>query len=138
MTVFLQICDGLAVIAPSISDQSFAASRPGSGEIPFQGRSTCRKGSTRIERKSLMNVPDLIGLIGVAAYLSAYGLLQLGTLKVEDSRYALLNALGALLILYSLIFDFNLASFVTQAAWLVLTAVGYIRSRIKQARTAQS
>ena len=42
-----------------------------------------------------MNGPDFIGLIGVAAYLSAYGLLQLGTLKVEDSRYALLNALGA-------------------------------------------
>jgi hypothetical protein len=85
-----------------------------------------------------MNVPDLIGLIGVVAYLSAYGLLQLGMLKVEDGRYALLNALGALLILYSLIFDFNLASFITQAAWLVLTAIGYIRSRIRHARSARS
>ena len=81
-----------------------------------------------------MNLPDFIGLIGVVAYLSAYGLLQIGTLKVEDSRYALLNALGALLILYSLIFDFNLASFITQAAWLLLTAVGFIRSRIKRSR----
>ena len=85
-----------------------------------------------------MNVPDLIGLIGVAAYLSAYGLLQLGALKVEDSRYALLNALGALLILYSLFFDFNLASFITQAAWLMLTALGYIRSHIKRSRTVRS
>jgi hypothetical protein len=85
-----------------------------------------------------MNVPDLIGLIGVAAYLSAYGLLQLAILKVEDSRYALLNALGALLILYSLLFDFNLASFVTQTAWLVLTALGYIRSRIKSSRATRS
>jgi hypothetical protein len=92
----------------------------------------------RIGGRSLMNVPDLVGLIGVAAYLSAYGLLQLGTLKVEDSRYALLNALGALLILYSLLFDFNLASFVTQSAWLVLTAVGYIRSHIKRSQAAQS
>lgn len=81
-----------------------------------------------------MSVPDLIGLVGVVAYLSAYGLLQLGLLKVEDLRYALLNALGALLILYSLAFDFNLASFVTQAAWLVLTIIGYIRSRVKRAR----
>jgi hypothetical protein len=46
-----------------------------------------------------MSIPDLIGLIGVAAYLSAYGLLQMAILKVEDSRYALLNALGALFIL---------------------------------------
>ncbi len=82
-----------------------------------------------------MSVPDMIGLVGVAAYLSAYGLLQLGLLKVEDLRYALLNALGALLILYSLAFDFNLASFVTQAAWLVLTVLGYIRSRARQTRS---
>jgi len=84
-----------------------------------------------------MSVPDSIGLIGVAAYLSAYGLLQFGTLKVEDNRYALLNALGAILILYSLLFDFNLASFVTQSAWLVLTAIGYIRSHVKRSRTAR-
>jgi hypothetical protein len=85
-----------------------------------------------------MNGPDFIGLIGVAAYLSAYGLLQLGALKVEDNRYALLNALGAILILYSLFFDFNLASFVTQSAWLMLTALGYIRSHIKRSQTARS
>jgi hypothetical protein len=85
-----------------------------------------------------MNLPDVIGLLGVAAYLSAYGLLQLGTLKVEDTRYALLNALGALLILYSLLFDFNLASFITQAAWLVLTAIGYIRSRMKRSQSVRS
>jgi hypothetical protein len=85
-----------------------------------------------------MNLPDLIGLVGVAAYLSAYGLLQFGILKVEDTRYALLNALGALLILYSLLFDFNLAAFVTQTAWLILTALGYIRSYIKRSRTARS
>jgi hypothetical protein len=80
----------------------------------------------------------MIGLVGVVAYLSAYGLLQLGTLKVEDNRYALLNALGALLILYSLLYDFNLASFVTQSAWLLLTAVGFVRSHIKRSRTVRS
>ncbi|HEV2563555.1 MAG TPA: cyclic nucleotide-binding protein [Microvirga sp.] len=85
-----------------------------------------------------MNGPDMIGLVGVVAYLSAYGLLQLGTLKVEDNRYALLNALGALLILYSLLYDFNLASFVTQSAWLLLTAVGFVRSHIKRSRTVRS
>ncbi|MCD6071896.1 MAG: cyclic nucleotide-binding protein, partial [Microvirga sp.] len=42
-----------------------------------------------------MSVPDIVGLVGVAAYLSAYGLLQIGILKVEDLRYALLNGIGA-------------------------------------------
>jgi len=80
-----------------------------------------------------MSIADVVGLIGVAAYLSAYGLLQLGLLKVEDGRYALLNGLGATAILYSLIFDFNLPSFITQAAWLAFTIIGYARSRSKRA-----
>ncbi len=80
-----------------------------------------------------MSVADVVGLIGVAAYLSAYGLLQLGKLKVEDNQYALLNGIGALAILYSLIFDFNLPSFITQSAWLLFTIIGYARSRAKRA-----
>ena len=79
-----------------------------------------------------MSVANLVGLIGVAAYLSAYGLLQLGRLKVEDIRYALLNGIGALAILYSLLFDFNLPSFITQSAWLFFTIIGYARARSKR------
>lgn len=79
-----------------------------------------------------MTLPDVVGLIGVVAYLAAYGLLQLGLLKVEDGRYALLNGIGASAILYSLLYDFNLSSFITQTAWLVFTLVGYIRSRVKR------
>ena len=79
-----------------------------------------------------MSIANFVGLIGVAAYLSAYGLLQLGRFKVEDSRYALLNGIGALAILYSLLFDFNLSSFITQSAWLIFTIIGYVRSRYKQ------
>ena len=76
-----------------------------------------------------MTIPNLVGLIGVVAYLLAYGLLQLGILKVEDARYALLNGIGATAILYSLMFDFNLPSFITQTAWLIFTIIGYARSR---------
>lgn len=79
-----------------------------------------------------MTLPDFVGLMGVVAYLAAYGLLQLGLLKVEDGRYALLNGIGASAILYSLLYDFNLSSFITQTAWLVFTLVGYIRSRVKR------
>lgn len=79
-----------------------------------------------------MSIADIIGLIGVVAYLAAYGLLQLGILKVEDARYALLNGIGAAAILYSLIYDFNLPSFITQTAWLILTIIGYVRLRMKR------
>ncbi len=76
-----------------------------------------------------MTVPDLVGLLGVAAYLAAYALLQLNRLGSHDGLYLLLNALGSALILVSLVYDFNLPSFVTQTAWLVFTAVGFVRAR---------
>lgn len=79
-----------------------------------------------------MGAADIVGPIGVAAYLSAYGLLQLGKLNVEDGRYALLNGAGALAILYSLVFDFNLPSFITQSAWLLFTIIGYLRLRSRR------
>ena len=80
-----------------------------------------------------MTLPDFVGLLGVAAYLTAYGLLQLGTLKVEDGRYALLNGTEASAIPASLWYDFNLASFITQTAWLALMIIGYARFRIRAA-----
>jgi hypothetical protein len=79
-----------------------------------------------------MSIADFVGLIGVVAYLSAYGLLQLGMLKIEDLRYVTLNGVGAVAILYSLLFNFNLSSFITQVAWLIFTIVGYIRSRSRR------
>ncbi len=78
-----------------------------------------------------MTFADFVGLIGVAAYLAAYGLLQMGMLQVEDGRYALLNGVGASAILYSLLYDFNLSSFITQTAWLIFTLVGCMRSRAR-------
>jgi hypothetical protein len=76
-----------------------------------------------------VTIPDLVGLLGVAAYLTAYALLQLNRLGSHDPRYLVLNAAGSALILVSLFYDFNLPSFVTQTAWLVFTAVGFVRSR---------
>lgn len=76
-----------------------------------------------------MTLPDLVGLLGVGAYLTAYALLQLNRLGSHDPRYLVLNAAGSALILVSLVYDFNLPSFVTQTAWLVFTVVGFVRSR---------
>jgi hypothetical protein len=81
-----------------------------------------------------MSITDFVGLIGVVAYLLAYGLLQMGMMKIEDTRYMALNALGGVAIIYSLLYNFNLSSFITQVCWLIFTLVGYIRSRTKQAR----
>ena len=41
--------------------------------------------------------------------------------------YSLLNGLGALLIMVSLIYNFNLSSFVIEIAWLMISAYGLWR-----------
>ena len=74
-----------------------------------------------------MSPSDYVGLVGVVAYLAAYALAQLGRLEMSDIRYAILNLVGGAAILYSLIWSFNLASFITQVAWIAFTVIGMLR-----------
>ncbi len=76
-----------------------------------------------------MTVPDVIGLVGVLLYVGAYAGLQMGRLGLADVRYTLLNAVGGLAVIVSLLANFNLAAFVTQVLWLIFTVVGYLRAR---------
>ena len=70
---------------------------------------------------------DLIGNAGVVAILATYALVQLDRMAVRDLSYSLLNALGAVFILVSLMFDFNLSSFVIEVVWLVISVYAIVR-----------
>ncbi len=76
---------------------------------------------------------DWAGLIGVALILFAYFLLQAGRLRGDALPHQLLNAVGALLILLSLLFAFNLSAFLMELAWLAVSIYGIVRGR-KQAK----
>jgi hypothetical protein len=77
---------------------------------------------------------DLIGNAGVVAILATYALVQLDRMAVRDLSYSLLNALGAVFILVSLMFDFNLSSFVIEVFWLVISVYAIVRrGRISRA-----
>lgn len=71
---------------------------------------------------------DLLGLIGVALILLTYLLLQLEKVSARDWRYSAMNAVGAVLILISLVFSFNLASFVIEIAWLGISLFGLFKA----------
>ncbi len=77
-----------------------------------------------------MGLPDIVGLLGAAFYLTAYALLQLRILTVDDFPITALNIAGGVALIYSLIWNFNLGSLISQVAWLIFTVVGYIRYRI--------
>ena len=72
---------------------------------------------------------DGAGLLGVATILLAYFLLQLGRLRGDALSYQLLNAFGAMALLISLLYAFNLPAFVMELAWLAVSIYGIARGR---------
>ncbi len=70
------------------------------------------------------SLPDLVGLLGVAFVLAAYYALQTERVRAEDWRFSATNAAGAVLIMVSLYFTFNLASFVIEVCWLAISLYG--------------
>ncbi|WP_323571610.1 MULTISPECIES: CBU_0592 family membrane protein [unclassified Rhizobium] len=81
-----------------------------------------------------MGLADLVDLAGAFFYLFAYALLQLRLLTIEDWRYTLLNVLGGVFLIYSLIWNFNLGSLISQVAWLLFTIIGYARFLLDRRR----
>src|SRR5689334_403865 len=71
---------------------------------------------------------DLPGFIGVVLIIVAYLLMQLERLPSSSPRYSLLNAAGALLIIVSLTFAFNLSAFIVEAFWFLISLMGLWRS----------
>jgi hypothetical protein len=71
---------------------------------------------------------DLAGIAGVILILIAYLMLQLGRWDGVDLRYTLFNLAGALLIILSLVFDFNLSAFLMEIAWVLISCIGIYRA----------
>src|SRR3982750_2333434 len=74
---------------------------------------------------------DVVGFIGVLLIVVAYLLLQLDKLPSSSAKYSLLNAGGALLIIVSLIFAFNLSAFIMEVFWVLISLLGLWRSLVQ-------
>ena len=72
---------------------------------------------------------DVVGGVGVLLIVAAYLLLQLGRLGAANPWYSAANGLGALLVLVSLLFEFNLSAFLVEAFWLVISVWGLVKAR---------
>ncbi len=75
----------------------------------------------------IYNSHDVIGIVGVVLVLVAYLLLQLQRLSAIRPPYLIANALGAFLILVSLMNEFNLSAFAIETAWLLISVYGLVR-----------
>jgi hypothetical protein len=70
---------------------------------------------------------DLIGNVGVVVLMTAYLMLQLNKLRSDGLAYSLLNAIGASLIIVSLIYNFNLSALLMEVFWVLISFVGIYR-----------
>jgi hypothetical protein len=71
---------------------------------------------------------DFAGIAGVILILIAYLMLQLGRWGGIDLRYTVFNLAGALLIIVSLIYEFNLSAFLMEVAWVLISFIGIHRA----------
>ncbi len=81
-------------------------------------------------------VMDLVGNIGVVVLMITYLMLQLDKIKSSHLSYSVLNAVGASLIVASLIVNFNLSALLMEVFWVLISFIGIGRHfRLKAIRS---
>lgn len=79
-----------------------------------------------------LSVYDILGTIGTIIIIGTYVLLQLDKIKSDALRYSLLNAVGATLIIISLIHSFNFSAFIVEFFWVLISIYGIIKYFLKR------
>lgn len=82
-----------------------------------------------------MTPADALGVVGVLCILIAYAGATAKRLDPARAPALLLNLAGALLILVSLYFDFNLSAVLMEGAWALVAIIGLVRLAFGTART---
>ena len=67
---------------------------------------------------------NIIGVIGVIIIVFTYLLLQIDRINSKGFWFSFLNAFGSLMILYSLMYNWNLASFLIEFFWILISLFG--------------
>ena len=70
---------------------------------------------------------DFLGIVGVGIIVVTYLFLQLGKLKSEHLSYSLMNAIGASLIVVTLLINFNLSALLMEVFWVLISLLGVYR-----------
>ena len=74
-----------------------------------------------------MDIFQWIGFVGMIFIVWAYLILQQGRYAFNSLYYQLLNLIGAILLLISLIVHFNFSSFMIEVFWIGITIYGLIK-----------
>ena len=69
-----------------------------------------------------------LGFAGMICIVIAYFFLQLGMYDIHALNYQLLNLVGAIALIISLLVHFNLGSFLIEVFWIMITLYGLFKT----------
>ncbi len=75
--------------------------------------------------------PNIIGTIGTLLIVLAYSLLQLEKIESSSLAYSLVNLIGSLFLIYSLLYNWNFPSVLIEIFWLLISTLGLIKWAIR-------
>ena len=78
---------------------------------------------------------DIVGITGAILVVGAYFLNQVGRLQSESLTFPVVNMIGAGLIVWSLLYDFNAGAFFIEASWVLISLIGIIRHFINRRKS---
>ena len=70
---------------------------------------------------------DFLGNIGVALMIGMYLLLQMERIESTSYKYSIYNALGASMVVVSLMYEFNMSAFIIEGFWVLISLYGIWR-----------
>lgn len=73
---------------------------------------------------------DIIGILGVGLVIMAFFLIQLEKITPNSSTYLYSNFFGAIMLLFSLYYHWNLASVIIEILWLMISIYGIVKFKI--------
>ncbi len=80
----------------------------------------------------LNQIANGVGIVGVIIILMAYFLLQSKRIASEGVFYSLMNLIGASLVLYSLIIDWNTPAVIMETVWIVISVFALFKAFIRK------
>ena len=83
----------------------------------------------------MIELYEVIGLIGVGLVFLSYLLLQVEKLSPDHLAYSLMNLAGAGMIASTLLHDWNLSTFVIEICWSLVSLYGIYKALRKKRKT---
>ncbi|WP_171097768.1 hypothetical protein [Ruegeria sp. HKCCD7255] len=83
-----------------------------------------------------LTIVDAIGSFGALIVVAAYFATQMRMMNSDDLAFPVVNLLGSVMIVYSLVYNFNLASMLIEGFWILISIVGIVQ-HIRLRRSAE-